>query len=202
MAAEIDKNQDGDPWDQMPNEPAKWYALFTEYRLLGPSRNFRRFYRMKRVQTGKSDLGQISGASAHWLKYFTEWHWKERAEAWDAEVREEQEAHTEQILGEGLALAHERIVKLKAVADKLEQYILDPKVTRVSPYILEQYRGLLDDIAKEKGERIKETRFTGVKGGPIVIETTWGRGGSASDAWQNSLPEPNNVIEAEVRHES
>lgn len=42
----------------------------------------------------------------------------------------------------------------------------------ISATLLEQWRGLLDDIAKEKGERIKKTELSGKDGEPIKAEIT------------------------------
>ena len=190
--------QEKEPWEQMNGEPHRWFNLFNEYRLLGVSRSLRKLYRKKRAEKGMEDIPDHYGAPTNWTHYAREWKWKERAEAWDISLQEDQEDEVEAVLGRGIALAHNRIIKLIAIADKLEEYILDPKTTRVSPYVLEQYRGLLDDIAKEKGERVKETRLTGAKGGPVKIVTEWGRGGSASDAWERKGIDAPTTVEGQI----
>jgi hypothetical protein len=183
----------GDAWDQREEEPKIWYERFSIFRLIGPGRSIAKAYRKWRLLT----KGEITTkyTSNNWYDVAREWHWEERASAWDDVVREEQEDVAQEVYADGLSFAHERVRKLKLVAKKLEDYILDIKTTRISPYIIEQYRGILDDIAKERGERQKETRVTGVGGGAIMIETQWGRGGSATDAW-NQLAQP--VVEAVV----
>lgn len=176
-----------DPWDKQPDEPQNLYVRFDYYRLLGPLRSIHKAY--ARYRKDIDGVDNVSGTSRHWHKAAEQWRWEERAQAWDESVREEKEERALSVFGEGLSLSHERVAKLKLIAQKLEDYILDPRTTRVSPHIIEQYRGLLDDIAKERGDRSNKVAITGPAGGPIVIETQWGRGGSASDAWK-ALPEP------------
>ena len=186
-----------DAWEQQEGEPSRWFAIFTEFRLMGPKRSIRKLWREKRAERGLPEAAMNWGAPSNWADYAREWRWRERADAWDKHMQDKLEEEAESILSEGLALSHNRIIKLKAVAEKLEKYLLADTTTRVSPMVIEQYRGILYDIAKEKGERVKETRLTGTKGGPISIVTEWGRGGSASDAWsQKALEAPENVVDA------
>lgn len=182
-----------DPWEQLPDEPRMWYERFEIYRLLGPLRTMGLAYRKYRAVSGTPSNTTMVG---QWSKYAKKYEWDRRAQAWDDSLREEREVEAMEVYSEGLSMAHERVRKLKAVAQKLEDYILDPRTTRISPHVIEQYRGLLDDIAKERGERKNVTAITGADGGPIRIVTSWGRGGSASDAW-NALPEP--VIDGEIK---
>lgn len=191
LIAEEDRLTDSEVWDQMEGEPVYWYAKFCEYRLLGPSRTLKKIYRIEKAKN--VDAGVVS--PEQWTTHFTKWSWKARAEAWDVQQQEELEDEIEQIVGEGLASAHRRVDHLKSIAMKLEEYMLDPRTTRISPNTIEQYRGLLDDIAREQGHRVKETRLTGPKGGSVIIETQWGRGGSASSAWErNQLPAPASLV--------
>lgn len=180
-------SEDVDPWDKQPDEPQNWYERFDYYRLLGPLRSVNKAYRRYRQDVDGVDIP--SGHSRYWDKLAKEWRWEERAQAWDESVRDEKEERALSVFGEGLSLSHERVAKLKLIAQKLEDYILDPRTTRVSPHIIEQYRGILDDIAKERGDRSNKVAITGPAGGPIIIETQWGRGGAASEAWK-MLPEP------------
>lgn len=190
--------QERDPWDRMDGEPLYWYSLFNQFRLMGPSRKLRTFYRKKRAESGMSDLKPEWGTPTNWVHYARDWKWKERAEAWDAEMREQQEGEAEDTLTNGIAMSYKRIERLIALADKLEEIIFHGN-RAPSPYMVEQYRGILDDIAKEKGERSKEVRLTGSKSGPIQIETSWGRGGSASDAWERKqIAAPTDAIEGVI----
>lgn len=183
----LEEFSEQDPWDRLADEPWLWFDRFTKYRLMGPNRNLRKVYREDRAhRTPDNPLPDDQGAPHDWTAKSKIYHWKERAEAWDLMIYEEQEEAARVEMSSGYSLAHMRVHALKALAVKLDDYLLDPKNNRLSPYVLEQYRGLLDDIAKEMGHRVKETRFTGANGGPIVIETQWGRGGSATNAWEKT----------------
>jgi len=95
-------------------------------------------------------------------------------------------------------LKSNRIKDLNALAELLNEevfdegkrWIEDVKAVGKSPYyvkqfndsIVREYRATLDDIAKEKGERVKLTKseLTGKDGGKLeldaTVETFWGRG--------------------------
>lgn len=176
-----------DPWDQLPDEPDYWYMHFTNFRLLGPGRTVQKYTRWWKAKNGGTPGELASHNNTNWTAKARMYRWRERALAWDTYTKEMRNDQAEAILTTGLALMPERVDRLSRIADKLESYILDPKITRISPYVLEQYRGILDDIAKEVGQRVRENRWTGPKGGPIVIETAWGRGGSASEAWNSTI---------------
>jgi len=185
-----------EPWDQIigdpvrGNEPTYWYGCFTFFRLMGPRRKLARAFRLYNAENRGEPAQYDKPKAATWIQMAELWNWDQRAEAWDREQIELMEAiaHTE--LNEGLSLIHERVRSLKLISRKLELYLLDPHNTRLSPGTLEQYRGLLDDIARELGHRIRETRLTGTGGGPVVIETQWGRGGSATNAWNTEEVKP------------
>lgn len=193
---------EGDPWDQQPGEPKLWFERFDVFRLLGPNRTVAKAYRKVRYNDiHMAGQGQKSGSN-YWYEVADKWRWEARADAWDKMRREELEDREKAVFEDGLSFSYERVDKLKRIAQRLEDFILDPQTTRISPYIIEQYRGVLDDIAKERGERAKETRITGAIQNNLVIETQWGRGGSASDAW-NKIEGPKNdhALEATIIEE-
>ena len=95
-------------------------------------------------------------------------------------------------LTEGLALKDERVRKLKMLAALMEKDIfggflwLDQvkgvgsgAVAEIVDYEefnkgeVEQYRGVLDDIAKEMGDRKDKLEVGGKDGGPIVIKVVY-----------------------------
>jgi len=98
-------------------------------------------------------------------------------------------AGREDALTEGLALKSERVRKLKQLAALMEQDIFGGLLwtTEIKGVgsgdiaeIVEfeefngaevvQYRGVLDDIAKEVGERVQKSEVSGKDGGPIKID--------------------------------
>ncbi len=201
MADIVKATDDRDPWDQQEGEAHIWFERFSIFRLLGPTRTVPKAYRKWRYDTTQT-LPDNKNTAGWWYDEAEKSKWTARAEAWDESQREYVEDRALEVYNDGLSFAHERVAKLKLIAEKLEKHILDAKTTRISPFVIEQYRGILDDIAKERGDRTKETRITGAQGGPIIIETQWGRGGTISDAW-NQLPAPQQtVIEAVVKEEA
>lgn len=80
-----DGDADAPVWERRHGEPARWYARFEAYRLLGPSRTMRAAYRR---------CGELEGLSgrypnSRWFQIAGRWQWRMRAEAWDQEQREE-----------------------------------------------------------------------------------------------------------------
>ena len=189
---------DLDEWDIQPGEHPVWYDRFNKFRLLGPNRSIREIYRRERkIYTLTKHHGLPLGNANEWNIVARTWQWEQRAMAWDIYCQELQEAEANAVLNDGLSLTHKRVDKLKELAKKLETYIFDEKTKKPSSFIVEQYLQVLDDIAKEVGGRQKNStlQITGANNGPIQIETSWGRGGSASTAW-NKLEQP--IINAQI----
>lgn len=109
----------------------------------------------------------------------------------NADIKALQAAGEQEALSEGLALKGERVRKLKQLAALLEKdltggflwldqvkgvgsgdvaMIVDYEEFNSAEVI--QYRGLLDDIAKEVGARAQRTELTGKDGGAIPIALT------------------------------
>lgn len=171
------------PWDCQDGETPIWYARFLLFRNMPPS--------------ARSLLGSVHayeetrGASkksrsvpGQWYQRAQEFHWRERAETYDAERRREEEAQLEAerqaILAHGYARMHRRVQKLDELADKLEG-LIDiedrlwlPDVKSVgtgltaervdlitfNDALIREYRATLADIAAELGERVKATKQT------------------------------------------
>jgi hypothetical protein len=78
------------PWDKMDNEPSIWYErFFTFYRPLGRERTLTGAYRDYYYES-HNEYPTRPGYSADWGKKAQEWQWKDRAEAWDLEITNEQ----------------------------------------------------------------------------------------------------------------
>lgn len=152
-----------EPWEQLEGEDNLWYDRFTLFRLLGSKRTLSAAHRQEVAKSRKKSQ-YLPGS---WRDAAKQWQWKERAEVWDAQRREDLECEVDQVLSEGLALMHERVRSLKKRADKIDK-LLD-KEKKPSSYLVEQWRGLLADIADEVGQRIKTTKqeLTGKDGGPM-----------------------------------
>jgi PBSX family phage terminase large subunit len=94
------------PWDQMEDEPNRWFQRFSAYRLLGPGRSIEEVFRRER----EAKNGKAKRASSTWNKNTQKWNWKSRALAWDQHLNNLAEAEKEaawrsKIMGETEALA-------------------------------------------------------------------------------------------------
>lgn len=185
-------------YERQPDEPARWYARFLLYRGMGAGRSLLGcVHREEAEKSGEKRSKKVPGS---WDDAFERWHWKARAEAYDADQQaqaeerrrvllEIEQAEIERILTTGYALMHKRIEGLSKMAELVELSFLEKdKETNeakinfawVTPDKIREYRGCLDDIAKELGHRIKKSELTGKDGGPLLFQTEWG-GGAIED---------------------
>ncbi len=106
------------PWERQPSEPTRWYARFELYRLAGPSRSVLGAVNADRQQRGRPKSRSIPQA---WAKNAQQWHWRHRADAWDASQRQAaRAAHAQEVqdmnrrhLQEAKALQSKAIQRLK-----------------------------------------------------------------------------------------
>lgn len=69
----------GSPWQKQDGEPALWHSRFEVFRLLGPERTLEDAWRRVTQRGKKKRPGSM------WSIRAAQWHWRERAAAWDAE---------------------------------------------------------------------------------------------------------------------
>lgn len=181
-------------WERQPGEPARWYARFLLYRGMGAGRSLLAcFHREEALKSTNKHYNHVPGS---WSQACERWNWKARAEAYDADQQaqaeerrrvllELEQAEIERILTTGYALMHKRIEGLSKMAELVELSFLEKdKETNeakinfawVTPDKIREYRGCLDDIAKELGQRIKKSEIAGKDGGPIKFITEWAGG--------------------------
>lgn len=132
------------------------YLALCEYAAMGPSRTL--------IDMAKGpDAGQ-SVTKKRGYKTLRNWSsahgWTDRAHAYDVAVQERQRAKLEEEMVTGLAAPAERVKALK----KLFEDVTDLHgtgnqlaVRTNANGLLAQVRGLLDDLAKETGGRIKRS---------------------------------------------
>lgn len=162
---------------------------WADYLALGPGRSLEAL--LRRYQSA-------TAAPTHRIASLKEWStrfgWQARLqEIADRQAREAEEREAEYrraIMEQGYALAHERVQVLKELAEKLRAELVDGgrlwvddvktvgrgegarevPIERFNAAEVEQLRGLLDDIAKEKSERVKRQELMGKDGGPIEVD--------------------------------
>jgi len=77
---------DRKPWERQPGEPALWFSRFDRYfRPLGEERTIEEAWR--RWKHDNARHSKTARPHKSWYRIAREWHWWERAEAWDDEQR-------------------------------------------------------------------------------------------------------------------
>ncbi len=179
------------PWDQQPGESALWFGRFERYRLMWPHSlvrvyqdEWRQEYEEKKGEKGRIDPAlerEIPAkAPGKWYEMSNQWHWTERAAAWDAsfiaEVEQRVVAEKTRTLLTGYALSHRRVAQLNDQAEQLIAMLSDPNkvwvpdvksvgtgpdaervdLVQFNSALFHEIRSTFDDIAKELGERVKK----------------------------------------------
>ncbi len=175
MDAEYNTNEK--PWDQQDGEPSLWYGRFRSYLEMGFKRNVNAVY----AEEAKNSENQRNlDAGGEWYRIEKVWNWKERAKLYDDNWIKEQDKliarEKEIVLRTGYALMHNRIKLLNKFVEKMEQWAdEDDKIWLVKTQdvtsenfskhteemifnapMMSAISKYLDDIAKEKGERVKK----------------------------------------------
>lgn len=127
-------------------------------------------------------------------KWSASFDWQARAAEFDASWDERKTAERKAVMDYGLSLDYERVTKLKELADFLESQLYETDddgnlinlwlpdvkgigskedfervdIERFNSALLSQYRGVLDDLAKEVGGRVNRQDITS-DGNPIPI---------------------------------
>lgn len=175
---------------------------WADYLALGRDRSLEKL--ASRYQTGTKP------APARSLTRLKQWSaafgWQRRLqEIADREakaVEEREAARLRQIMETGYGRPEERVQLLKRLLDLCvedvttggRRWVKDVKsigsgefaervdLERFNAPEFDQIRGLLDDIAKEKGERVKRTEVTGKNGAPLEVALTWAQ--AVDRLWQ------------------
>ena len=71
-------------WDQLPDEPNRWYARFERFRLRGPKRTLEAVFRS---ECGDQQVLAQKRPGQAWYRAAARWEWQRRAEAWDKAER-------------------------------------------------------------------------------------------------------------------
>lgn len=164
-------------------ESNKAVQACNDYLRMGPGRSLR----LLLLQYAITDQNLPPTKSNATLKEWSvRYRWQERAALHDASLEQAKNARAEEIMHSGLALAFERADKLKYLGEFLEQQMFEQglggayhniwlpdvkqigsgeyaervDIERFNSAIVEQYRGVLDDIAKETGGRVQKQDIT------------------------------------------
>lgn len=170
--------------EQNTGESRKAIIACNDYLRMGPGRSLAKL--LEHYQLQQRYLTDAKTPPTKRLKTLKDWSagygWQERAALYDAENERQKTEYARQIMQTGLALAHERAERLKDMAALLETEILTRKdghlvnvwlpdvkqvgsgefaervdLVRFNHQLIEQWRGLLDDLARETGGRRLKT---------------------------------------------
>jgi hypothetical protein len=156
--------------ERYPDESADAVKACNDYLRL-QIRSVKRLYD-KYVDLGEKGVRVPSTSFRGMTLWSAKYDWQARAEAYDV-VREAEEQQLERvILSQGVALKHRRVMRLARIEEKLFELIeqnmhLQTRVKSVgagerqrivreiefNAGLIREYRGVLDDIAKEVGGR-------------------------------------------------
>ena len=172
-------------YNRQEEEPGIWYARFLLYRNMGHARSLLGAVHREEAEKGRER--QSEKVPGSWNRSADRWQWKKRAEQYDADQQSQAEerrrviaaieqAEIERIMTSDYALIHKRIEGLNRTAQLVEASFLEKdketgeekiNFAWVTPDKIREYRGCLDDIAKELGQRVKKTELTGKNGTPL-----------------------------------
>jgi len=135
-----------------------------------------------------SSISAPATVSLRWLQEWSrKYDWVNRAAEWDAQADERKTLEYNLAMKNGLALDYERVNSLKGLALFLESQVYEQGETgkyhnvwlpdvksvgygenseivdieRFNAGLIQQFRGTLDDLAKETGGRVVKSEFTG-----------------------------------------
>lgn len=175
--------------DRFPHESNAAVMACNDYLRLGVRRSVERLRNNYKARVAAGEEG-IPSVSLNTIQdWCMDYMWKERAEIFDGMVDAKRTEDANAAMNTGLALPYERVTSLKRLAAYLEGYVYDParlwlvdyrtlgfgkyaeyrEVIRFNNQLVEQFRGVLDDLAKETGGRIHRQELSGVGGGPIPV---------------------------------
>jgi hypothetical protein len=168
-------------------ESVRAAQAWADYEALGPGRSLEKLLKEYRSRTGSVPTRQLSRLKCWSVDHNWQGRLRDLAEKAAREAEEREAAYRRSILEDGYGLHWERVRALKALAETLladlteggKRWVTEPKqigsgptatvveLERFNAAEVEQFRGVLDDIAKEKRERKGTLKVTGKDGGPI-----------------------------------
>lgn len=159
----------------------KSYPALCDYLRMGVGRSIAKLHARYLKHASSEDQANPPTQKISTLHTWSaKYHWQERAVEYDQRVQEWQEEQVKQGMREGLALDHYRVEELKGIFDRLKReleandalWLEDKKqlgkgeqmeiidIVRYNTSLINDLRGVLDDLAQETGGRIRRTDVT------------------------------------------
>jgi len=176
-------------------ESSKAIQACNDWLRIGPGRaisELHRRYTESHINSQHEPPSRVYDTLRQWSSRYG---WSSRADEWDATAEDRKNTEYDIAMKTGLALDYERVNGLKQLAEFLEGQIYERGATgkyhnvwvpdvkvvgygddaevvdieRFNGAILQQYRGTLDDLAKETGGRINKQELFGKDGKEIIF---------------------------------
>lgn len=150
----------------MKGESYRAITACNDFIRLGPARTVSKLF-----ETYNDESVSAPTRSRNTLRDWQQrYDWTERAAQYDERIEKIKTKQSEAALSSGLACAFERVNELKALYWDVKKHIFDTLTTddgqaievngtplvRVNTRVVNQARGILDDIAKETGGRVQK----------------------------------------------
>lgn len=176
--------------ERKEGETDKAVIALNDYLRMGAGRSLERLHEQYRQQIDSVSPGELPPSKRLRTLYAwsSDYGWVERASIYDAQVDAAKTEEISRLRTEGLAADYERIRELTKLFDLLREeleekglWYTDIKMSAKGSTVdvdvfntglLSQFRGVLDDIAKETGGRKTEVKHSGNKENPLTLEVT------------------------------
>jgi len=179
------------------NESSKAIQACNDYLRMGVGRSIAKLHQ---CYIDPSYKNEPPTTSFRWMgEWSRKFDWVKRAEEWDAQEEQRKTEAYNLAMKNGLALDYERVNSLKRLALFLESQVYEQGETgryhnvwlpdsksigfgeyaeivdieRFNAGLIQQFRGALDDLAKETGGRINKQEIGGVNGGPVTFKVVY-----------------------------
>ena len=173
------------------NESSKAVQACNDYLRMGAGRSLAK---LQQTYVNTSSETKPPTSSLRWMQEWSrKFDWVKRADEWDAQEEERKTLEYNLAMKNGLALDYERVNSLKRLALFLESQVYEQGTTgkyhnvwlpdvksvgygefseivnieRFNAGLIQQFRGALDDLAKETGGRVNKQEVSGAGGGPV-----------------------------------
>lgn len=171
-------------------ESAKAIQACNDYLLMGPGRSLQKLCQNYAEARPEKPPTRHIATLKEWSRFY---EWQARVVLYDTAIQGQKTAIAREAMQTGLANTFERVLALKKLASTLageiwqddgtlvpgKVWLKDAKQIGAGPLadrvdlirfnapLIEQYRGVLDDLARETGGRKQQLEHSGPGGGPI-----------------------------------
>ena len=176
---------------QQNKESSKAIQACNDYLRMGAGRSLAK---LQQIYVNTSSESKPPTSSLRWMQEWSRtYNWVKRSEEWDAQEEQRKTEAYNLAMKNGLALDYERVNSLKRLALFLESQVYEIGATgkyhnvwlpdsksigfgeyaeivdieRFNAGLIQQFRGALEDLAKETGGRIVKQEIGGTGGGPL-----------------------------------